>query len=133
MRDPKQAKTLLAMAHKDLRALQAMMSPEVFAEEIFGFHCQQCVEKVFKAWLAALGVEYPLTHDLSVLLGRLEELGHDMEPYWDLVEFNAFAVRFRYESFEGQDEPVDRKAAVLAIECLVNHVQDMFSQVVSRE
>jgi HEPN domain-containing protein len=32
---------------------------EVFADEIFGFHVQQAAEKLFKAWIALLGEEYP--------------------------------------------------------------------------
>jgi HEPN domain-containing protein len=125
MRDPKQAQALLAMAYKDLRALRAMSDADAFHDEIFGFHCQQSTEKALKAWLALLGLEYPLTHDLSVLLGRLESHGLDVEPYWDLVEYNAFAVRFRYESLDSWDQPLDRVAALTAVEHLVRHVHGL--------
>lgn len=28
------------MAHKDFKAIKGMMDPEIFEEEIFGFHAQ---------------------------------------------------------------------------------------------
>jgi len=38
-----------------------------FADEIFGFHAQQAVEKGLKAWICLHGIEYPFTvlQDLS--------------------------------------------------------------------
>ena len=59
MNERENAAALLAMAEKDLRALSGMKDPEVFAEEVFGFHAQQAAEKALKAWIAALGQEYP--------------------------------------------------------------------------
>jgi HEPN domain-containing protein len=70
-----EARQLLAAADKDWRALHGMDDADVFADEIFGFHAQQAAEKAFKAWLALLGVEYPKTHDLSLLLGILQSHG----------------------------------------------------------
>lgn len=53
---------LLTMARKDLKALSGMTDADIFAEEIFGFHAQQAIEKALKAWLTWLDVEYPRTH-----------------------------------------------------------------------
>ena len=50
-----EAKEILKMAGKDLRALQIMLDPEPVDVEIFGFHAQQAVEKSLKAWITALG------------------------------------------------------------------------------
>jgi HEPN domain-containing protein len=125
MRDLRQARAILAMANKDLRALKGMADAEAFDDEIFGFHAQQAIEKSLKAWAAILGREYPLTHDISALLDLLESSGQDVERYWDLVEYNVFAVRFRYESLEVPDEPLDRAASVRAIEALVRYVDTL--------
>jgi HEPN domain-containing protein len=54
---------LLALAKRDLRALEGMTDSAIFAEEIFGFHAQQCVEKCLKALLATHGDEYPADPD----------------------------------------------------------------------
>ncbi|MDX8409604.1 MAG: HEPN domain-containing protein [Mariprofundales bacterium] len=58
MKDTNQTQMLLSMARKDMSALQGMRDPEIFAEEIFGFHAQQVAEKALKAWLAWLGIAY---------------------------------------------------------------------------
>ncbi|NIR50348.1 HEPN domain-containing protein [candidate division KSB1 bacterium] len=39
------------------------MYSKMFDDEIFGFHAQQAVEKVVKAWPNLLGIVYPRTHD----------------------------------------------------------------------
>jgi HEPN domain-containing protein len=128
MRDLNQAKALLMMASKDFRALKGMMNAELFDGEIFGFHAQQAIEKCLKAWLAYLGKEYPLTHDISVLLGLLEHDSQDVQPFWDLVEYNVFAVRFRYESLDTYDEPLDRQSTVNAIQELIVTVERLFAE-----
>jgi hypothetical protein len=60
MSELKHARELLALAAKDLQALTGMGDLETFADEIFGFHAQQAVEKTLKAWIAASGERYPL-------------------------------------------------------------------------
>ena len=113
---------MLAMAEKDLKALIGMTDVEIFDEAIFGFHVQQAVEKSLKAWIAALGMAYPFTHDISRLLTILENQSIDVESFWDLVEYNAYAVQFRYEAFETLEEPLDRDAVITDIQGLVDHV-----------
>lgn len=85
-----------------------MADTNIFADEIFGFHAQQAVEKALKAWLALLGVEYPRTHDLSFLLNMLKDQGQNVESLYDLIEFNPYAVQYRYEAFEEIGNPLDR-------------------------
>ncbi len=68
MSDLKQARTLLEAGAKDVSALRGMGDEVIFADEIFGFHVQQAVEKLLKAWLASLGEFYHLSHDLASLL-----------------------------------------------------------------
>jgi len=120
-----ESRRLLNMALKDLKALRAMTSVEQFEEEIFGFHAQQAVEKVLKSWLALLDCEYPRTHDLSLLLHILEEKGEKCAPYIDLLELNVFAVQFRYEAFETDDEPMNRPAIIHLVEKLIWNVEKL--------
>lgn len=51
MADLERARAMLRMAHKDFNALIGMQDNPLFADEIFGFHIQQAVEKALKAWL----------------------------------------------------------------------------------
>jgi HEPN domain-containing protein len=123
MPEPDHAELLLDLARRDLRALGGMGDAQVFAEEIFGFHTQQVIEKSFKAWLSLQGVEYPKTHDIRLLLSLLQKQGCVVSPFTDLIEYTAFAVQFRYEALEdGSDEPVDREAVLRRMEALIGHV-----------
>lgn len=84
-----------------------MRDVEDFPDEIFGFHAQQAVEKALKAWLAVLGVQFPKTHDLKLLLDLLGERGVPTEGLQSFVDLNAFAVQYRYESLYSDEEPVN--------------------------
>jgi HEPN domain-containing protein len=88
---------MLKMAFIDYRTHSGMEDREIFAEEVFGFHVQQAVEKGFKAWLCALTGKYPLTHDLTRLLTLLQNGGCDVEGYFSLTQYNIFTVQVRYE------------------------------------
>lgn len=121
MRD--HARGLLAMARKDFDALRGMIDHPLFADEIFGFHAQQAVEKSLKAWLALSGADYPLTHDLSRLLSLLEAQAIDVAPYWPLVELTIFAVQARYDAdLMASEAPLDRPAVIDQVEQVLDVV-----------
>ncbi|MBF0440216.1 MAG: HEPN domain-containing protein [Magnetococcales bacterium] len=112
----------MLVAKDDLKACRKMVQDvENFSDAIFGFHVQQAIEKAFKAWLSALGVEYPKTHELHRLLMLLEENGAPIGRCLWVEEFNPFAVQFRYESGPW-DEPLDRGQAVTLTGELLDHV-----------
>jgi HEPN domain-containing protein len=123
MVDLKQARLLLEMADKDLRALKGMVDSQVFAEEIFGFHVQQAAEKSLKAWVALRGLDVPRTHQLSVLLDQLEQHGENVERFWGLVEYQMFAVQFRYETIGQRVETINRVEAIGSVEAVVDEVR----------
>ena len=122
MNESDRARSLLTVAGRDLKALKGMGDPETFADEIFGFHAQQAIEKALKAWITVLGEDYPLIHNLARLLAILEEKGCNIEAFWDLVEYTAFAVAFRYESEDLTSEPLNRPEAVERVQGLLAHV-----------
>jgi HEPN domain-containing protein len=130
MREYSFAHQLLSSANKDLTAIKNMTDPGAFAEEVFGFHAQQAIEKSLKAWIALLGGAYPFVHDLGALLNTLDMLGADVDPLWDLIELNAFAVQFRYEAFESLDDPLDRPALTAQAEMLLHKVATLLKDVV---
>ena len=114
-----------AMARKDFKAMRNMLDADAFDEEIFGFHAQQAIEKALKAWLASRDVMFPRTHDLSLLMNLLAEAGEDIEPFFDLIEYNAFAIQFRYENLAEDEEPLKRAAVVQRVGDLVTKVERM--------
>jgi HEPN domain-containing protein len=125
MSEFKHACALLSMAEKDFRALEGMRDAATFADEIFGFHAQQAVEKTLKAWIAAQGQEYPLTHNLARLLAILEDEGAQVEDFWDLTEYTAFAVEFRYGSLDMSQEPLNRPVVVSQVARLIERVKGL--------
>ncbi len=124
MHDIKQARAMLRMAHKDFAALIGMTQDvAVFADEIFGFHAQQAVEKGLKAWICLHGIEYPFTHQLARLMAILESRGEDMGVFWTLDQYSVFSVHARYEEGDAAlDEPLDRDAVIVEVQALLDRV-----------
>ena len=122
------ATELLAVAHRDARALENMLDPSQFEDAIFGFHAQQAVEKALKAWLSFVGESYPFTHDLGYLLSVLDRCGQGASAYSDLLDLNAYAVRFRYEYSLTEDDPLDRAGILRRVHALLEHVTSLMAE-----
>lgn len=125
MKDIKHARLMLDMAEADVRAMMNMTDSDKFTDSVFGFHCQQAVEKLCKAWLSAEGVEYPRTHDLRTLMQFIEQhsLG-DIDAFVDLVDLTDYAVQFRYEA-PMDLEPLERPSLCERILDLNRHVESL--------
>ena len=123
MSDLEQAQMLLAAAERDHSALHGMDDPAVFADEIFGFHAQQAVEKLLKAWLASLGETYPLSHDLASLLDMLSVRSLDVARFDELVDYTRYAVRLRYAAADPGAKPLDRSKTVGQVDVLLEEVR----------
>ena len=132
MNPKEQARQLLQMAAKDIRALDLMILPESVDDEIFGFHAQQAVEKTLKAWISAIGGSYGFLHDLRVLFLNLRELGCDIERFRHLVKLNPFAAQLRYEQLEPADEPLDRPVLRKEVQEVYDHVQNVLTLLENR-
>ena len=123
MSDRKCARALVKAAEAEMRALEGMSDPEFFSDEIVGFHVQQAAEKLLKAWLAVLGVSFPLTHDLGPLLDVLVESEPDAEEFRGLIALNPFADQFRYQAIGEEMDPLDRHKLVGDLRTLCERVQ----------
>ena len=122
MPDIKQAAAMLRIAQRDLAALQGMADTAVFADEIFGFHAQQAIVKCLKAWMCALGLNYPFSHHINRLLVLLRDAGADVEDLWWSDEFTLFAHQARYEEGHVEaDAPLNRQ-----------HINAQISQLLAR-
>lgn len=90
--DP-QTELLLRKSAQDESALS-----DTLPETIFGFLAQQPIEKLLKALLAQMGLQYPLTHDLTRLKTDLAAVGETLPPApVALSELNEYAVNYRYD------------------------------------
>lgn len=123
MPDTEAARLIISAAKRDLKALEHMQDSGAFPDEIFGFHAQQAVEKLLKAWLSLLDQGHPRTHNVRQLILLLEQAGVDAEFLWNFIELTAFAVQFRYEAYEDLDAALDRKSLLSDIRQLVIKVE----------
>ena len=121
--DVEQARLLLGMAGGDLGAVRAMRDRVDFTDEIFGFHVQQAAEKCFKAWIAMLGEEYPLTHKLGKLIEAIRRRDAAVSQYAELAAFSPSAVKYRYAPSSENAGPIDRPAAIRQVEALMRRVR----------
>ena len=124
------ARLLLAKARQDEYVLAQFTGDPQAADETFGFHAQQAVEKLLKAALAARGVAYPRTHRLGDLLDLARDRGLAVPLAFDrLHELTPFAVDYRCEFFaEEADKPLDRPAAHEAVRQLRAWVESFLKQ-----
>jgi hypothetical protein len=82
------------VAAADLQAIRHMSDPRQFTDSIFGFHCQQAVEKLLKAWLSLGGIAFPRTHDLRLLLQLVEDIDPQAATqFQDLEDLTDYGVR----------------------------------------
>ena len=124
MQDFNHAQLVFRMAQKDFKALAGLTDTNVFADEIFGFHAQQVVEKLLKTWLSLIGIEYPRIHDLEELFEILEEHGQNISStFRSLIDLTDFAVIFRYEVYEDLGTPLDRRKIIEKVSTLLSHVE----------
>lgn len=90
----------LEFAESDLALARLASQAETIRAEHVCFHAQQAAEKAIKAVLRARGVEFPLTHDLELLLDLLEECGVRLpEKVRAAVSLTPYAVETRYPGF----------------------------------
>jgi HEPN domain-containing protein len=120
--DQDHARQLLEMANKDHSALSHMLDSVGFSDEVFGFHAQQTIEKALKAWIAARGLVYPKSHDVSALVKILRDDGQDLSKFPQLEDYTVFAVQYRYEAYDSEDN-IDRDEAIEITRTFLAYVQ----------
>jgi len=100
-------------ADHDLLAAEHIMTLEGSElTDIVCFHCQQCAEKYVKALLVSVGVHFPKTHDLRLLLDLVP-----MHVLPDLsrtrvIALNRYVIEGRYP---GDWEPITLEEAQEAL------------------
>ncbi|MEM1253645.1 MAG: HEPN domain-containing protein [Cyanobacteria bacterium P01_H01_bin.21] len=128
MNDLSEARSLLNVAHRDLRALSGMIDSKLFAHEIFGFHVQQAAEKSLKAWISALDETFPFTHDLAALLRIIEAKGYDISSFLDIAAFNDFAGPLRYSESDDEVEPLEHEVSLDVVQTLYHYVDKFIAE-----
>jgi len=95
---PGSAEDWFSRAKSNLVRAQCDKPEEVFWEDLC-FDAQQAVEKAFKSVLIYLGIDFPYTHDVEVLITLLKNHGLEVpEIVADAVRLTEYAVWARYPS-----------------------------------
>lgn len=105
------AEALLRKARDDGYVVRCMAADSAAPDWIIGFHAQQAVEKAIKSVLTRHEVEFPRTHNLSMLIELLRQHGIASPPDADdLARLIPFGVVLRYDDSAGEDEPMLERA-----------------------
>ena len=124
--DLKCAAVLFAAADRDLMTVRSMTADAPI--ESIGFHLQQAAEKGMKAWLAALGETYPLTHNLGTLLGLLSDRGVAVAHFEGLADLTPYAVEFRYEAAPDDADGIEMDDASALVQALLSEVRSLLGE-----
>ena len=121
------ARALVARAQDDRYVLDRLAADANAPAWVLGFHAQQAVEKALKAMLSLRGVEFPRTHNLSMLLELLRRAGAALPPdAEELAQLIPFGVALRYEdAVDGEVLLLDRDWAVGAVARTLSWASDM--------
>ena len=123
MKRREQALLFLRKAAEDEALLDEVLASDRVSDATIGFHCQQAAEKLLKALLSEVGVDFRRTHDLTELGDLLADAGHPLPPA--LAEVDAltpYAVTFRYAD-DATFTPLDRPAIRQLLRALRHHVE----------
>lgn len=106
------ARQWLNQADEDIRlARHAFTLSSSRPYKLIAFHAQQCAEKCLKAFLAFKKVDFPYTHNISVLLETGSEHAAWMQDLRDAEILTDYAVTVRYPGAERVTKK-DAEAAV---------------------
>ena len=81
--------------------------------EIVCYHCQQCAEKIFKAYLIAQAEPLKKTHDLNLLLNMCVNYNAEFDEYAAMcITLTSYAFLTRYPVGEDAITENDMKTAL---------------------
>ena len=92
----KQVEDWILLADKDLYAAEIILKDEYPLTNIVAFHCQQAIEKYFKAFLIEKNVPLIKTHDLiklNEMINEIKNIGIDEKI---LIIINEVYIESRY-------------------------------------
>lgn len=106
------ARQWIAKARGDLLNADNNLAAQDVPYDTVCFHCQQAAEKLMKGFLVANGCEYPITHNLFVILERILEFDPTVDYMREtLAILNPYSVEIRYPGDAWMPTPDDAKEA----------------------
>lgn len=99
------AAALLSKARDDGYVVRSLSADAGAPNWVIGFHAQQAVEKSVKSVLTRHEIEFPRTHNLSMLIELLRRHAITLPPDADgLARLTPFGLALRYDDTAGEDE-----------------------------
>ncbi|MCD6457055.1 MAG: HEPN domain-containing protein [Methanophagales archaeon] len=88
----------LKKAENDLKTVKHLLTLEDAPTDVISFHCQQAVEKYFKAYLTLVDVRVKKIHDLETILALCTEKDKKFESLDKnrISKLTFYAVEIRY-------------------------------------
>lgn len=114
---------LLRKAAQDEAVLAELLPNSKFDNETVGFHAQQAAEKLLKALLADLEVDFPKIHRLDTLVDPLAIHGTNLpEEIGNLSGLTPFGTVFRYDVLPLSAD-IDREGLLRTVRALRGFVE----------
>jgi HEPN domain-containing protein len=108
-----EARQWLIKAEQDLKVACLLFDTEEEVLSAVVYHCQQAAEKALKAYLTDQGLQFPKTHDLTVLLMLCLPLDKGFEVLQEVAEvLTSYATEFRYPADVMEPERQEAKQAI---------------------
>jgi HEPN domain-containing protein len=115
---------LLRLAAGDLYACRKLAADADVEDHIIGFHAQQTVEKALKVALVLADSELPRTHDLELLIERVEAAETNVPDELSGSDWlTPWAAELRYD----ERIALDRAAALTVAESAVAWAQSLLA------
>ena len=115
----------LALAAEDLRNAGHDLEGDPPFLRSSVFHCQQCAEKVLKAFLTWHDVPFRKVHELEELGAQCRQLDSTLAPFVENVEpLTPYASRFRYPGAPNAPSLDEANAALTVAREALNAVVD---------
>jgi len=108
----KKAKEWLRHADEDLRlAKHAFKLKSAVPYKLIAYHAQQCAEKCLKGYLVFNKIDFPYTHDLSLILDKFPPSAAWSNDLRVMTTLSIYAITTRYPG----EEKVTKTEALRAV------------------
>ncbi|MCQ2085280.1 MAG: HEPN domain-containing protein [archaeon] len=98
MAQPENRESLIARAEEDYLAAEILRREDDELTTVICFHLQQYAEKMIKARLNEIGIEYPTRHNIMTLLAMFPESNMAEELFEEATALTDYATSSRYNS-----------------------------------
>ena len=123
------ARSWIEKAQNDLLNADNNLAAELVPYDTVCFHCQQAAEKLLKGFLVAHDSEYPITHNLFVILEDILEYDSSADSLrQSLSILNPYSVEVRYPGDAWMPSPEDAQEARQAVQEVYEWMRSKFKQ-----